>query len=115
MVLVSHFVGGTIGFDGLLIIKPDGRVRFQSGLGNLGTESVSDVHLAGAEILGVPGEKCDIVWGNTVHNFPFTCVSGGSQTTHAMTRAAYATAMDARKKLQEIAAKRFGGQPGTTS
>src|ERR1019366_1802513 len=43
-VAVSCYVGGTIGFDGLLLIMPDGRVRFQSGIGNLGTESVMDVH-----------------------------------------------------------------------
>jgi xanthine dehydrogenase molybdenum-binding subunit len=110
-VSLSCYVGGTIGFDGLLIIKPDGRVTFQSGIGNLGTESVIDVHRAGAEVLGVPWEKCDVVWGNTTKNLPFTCVSGGSQTTHAMTRAAYATAMDAKKKLQEIAAKKLGGKP----
>ncbi len=110
-VALSCYVGGTIGFDGLLIIKPDGRVTFQSGIGNLGTESVIDVHRAGAEILGVPWEKCDVTWGNTAKHFPFTCVSGGSQTTHAMTRAAYATAMEARKKLQEIAAKKLGGTP----
>src|SRR5271155_4575429 len=109
-VSLSCYVGGTIGFDGLLIIKPDGRVTFQSGIGNLGTESVIDVHRAGAEVLGVPWEKCDVVWGNTANNLPFTCVSGGSQTTHAMTRAAYATAMDARKKLQEIAATTLGGK-----
>ena len=64
-----------------------------------------------AEVLGVPWEKCDIIWGDTAKNLPFTCVSGGSQTTHAMTRAAYATAMDAKKKLQEIAAKSLGGKP----
>jgi xanthine dehydrogenase molybdenum-binding subunit len=110
-VSLSCYVGGTIGFDGLLIIKPDGRITFQSGIGNLGTESVIDVHRAGAEVLGVPWEKCDVVWGNTAKNLPFTCVSGGSQTTHAMTRAAYATAMDATKKLQEIAAKKLGGKP----
>jgi CO/xanthine dehydrogenase Mo-binding subunit len=110
-VSLSCYVGGTIGFDGLLIITPDGRVVFQSGIGNLGTESVIDVHRAGAEVLGVPWEKCDVVWGNTGKNLPFTCVSGGSQTTHAMTRAAYATAMDAKKKLQEIAAKKLGGKP----
>ena len=110
-VSLSCYVGGTIGFDGLLIIKPDGRVTFQSGIGNLGTESVIDVHRVGAEVLGVPWEKCDVVWGNTANNLPFTCVSGGSQTTHAMTRAAYATAMDARKKLQEIAARSLGGTP----
>ena len=110
-VSLSCYVGGTIGFDGLLVIKPDGRITFQSGIGNLGTESVIDVHRAGAEVLGVPWEKCDVVWGNTTKNLPFTCVSGGSQTTHAMTRAAYATAMDAKKKLQEIAAGKLGGKP----
>ena len=110
-VSLSCFVGGTIGFDGLLVIKPDGRITFQSGIGNLGTESVIDVHRVGAEMLGVPWEKCDVVWGNTTQNLPFTCVSGGSQTTHAMTRAAHAVAMAARKKLQEIAAKKLGGRP----
>jgi xanthine dehydrogenase molybdenum-binding subunit len=110
-VSLSCYVGGTIGFDGLLIIKPDGRITFQSGIGNLGTESVIDVHRAGAEVLGVPWEKCDVVWGNTTKSLPFTCVSGGSQTTHAMTRAAYATAMDAKKKLRELAAKKLGGKP----
>jgi len=110
-VSLSCYVGGTIGFDGLLVITPEGRVRFQSGIGNLGTESVIDVHRAGAEVLGVPWEKCDVVWGDTSKHFPYTCVSGGSQTTHAMTRAAHAVAMDARQKLQEIAAKSLGGKP----
>ena len=110
-VSLSCYVGGTIGFDGLLLIKPDGRITFFSGIGNLGTESVIDVHRAGAEVLGVPWEKCEVVWGDTTKNLPFTCVSGGSQTTHAMTRAAYATAMDARRKLQEVAAKKLGGKP----
>jgi len=110
-VSLSCYVGGTIGFDGLLVITPEGRVIFQSGIGNLGTESVIDVHRAGAEVLGVPWEKCEVVWGNTTKNLPFTCVSGGSQTTHAMTRAAHAAAMEAKKKLQEIAAKKLGGKP----
>ena len=110
-VSLSCYVGGTAGFDGLLVITPDGRVRFQSGIGNLGTESVIDVHRAGAEVLSVPWERCDVVWGDTSKHFPYTCVSGGSQTTHAMTRAAHAAAMDARRKLQEIAAKNLGGKP----
>jgi CO/xanthine dehydrogenase Mo-binding subunit len=110
-VALSSYVGGTTGFDGLLVIRPDGRISFQSGIGNLGTENIIDVHRVGAEVLGVPWEKCDVVWGNTSKNLPWTCVSGGSQTTHAMTRAAHATAMDARKKLQEIAAKSLGGKP----
>ena len=41
-VAISCFVGGSIGFDGLFVIKPDGKLYIQSGIGNLGTESVSD-------------------------------------------------------------------------
>lgn len=110
-VSLSSYVGGTIGFDGLLVITPAGRIQFQSGIGNLGTESVIDVHRVAAEILGVPWEKCDVVWGDTSKNLPFTCVSGGSQTTHAMTRAAHAVAMETTKRLQEIAATTLGGKP----
>jgi len=110
-VSLSSYVGGTIGFGGLLVITPAGRIQFQSGIGNLGTESVIDVHRVGAEILGVPWEKCDVVWGDTSKNLPFSCVSGGSQTTHAMTRAAHAVAMETTKRLQEIAATTLGGKP----
>jgi CO/xanthine dehydrogenase Mo-binding subunit len=110
-VAVSPYAGGSIGFDGLFIIKPDGRVTFQSGIGNLGTHSMFDVHRQAAEMLGVPWEQCDVVFGNTSKNLPWTCVSAGSQTTHAMTRAAHAAATDAIKKLQEIAAKTRGGSP----
>src|SRR5262249_51607637 len=108
---VSAYSAGSIGFDGLLVIKPDGRLTIQSGIGNLGTESVFDVHRVAAELIGVPWERCDIVWGNTGKYLPNTCGQGGSQTTHAMTRAAHAAAMDARRKLQEIAAGDLGGRP----
>lgn len=107
----SCFVGGSVGYDGLFVIQPNGRIAIQSGIGNLGTESLTDVHRVVAEVLGVPWEKCDVTWGNTSKNLPWTCVSGGSQTTHAMTRAAHAAAMDGKKKLQEIAAKTLGGKP----
>jgi CO/xanthine dehydrogenase Mo-binding subunit len=73
-------------------------VRIQSGIGNLGTESVFDCHRVAAEILGVPWEKCDVTFGNTAKNLPNTCGQGGSQTTHAMTRAAHAAASDAKEE-----------------
>jgi xanthine dehydrogenase molybdenum-binding subunit len=110
-VAVSAYSAGSMGFDGLLVIKPDGRLMIQSGIGNLGTESVFDVHRVAAEILGVPWDKCDVTWGNTSKNVPNTCGQGGSQTTHAMTRAAHAAATDAKQKLQEIAATALGGSP----
>jgi CO/xanthine dehydrogenase Mo-binding subunit len=110
-VAVSTYSAGSIGFDGLIVIKPDGRMAIQSGIGNLGTESVFDVHRVAAELVGIPWEKCDVTWGNTARHLPSTCGQGGSQTTHAMTRAAHAAAMDARRKLQEIAARTLGGRP----
>ena len=130
-VSVSCYVGGSIGFDGLFVIKPDGRIYIQSGVGNLGTESWSDVHRVVAELLGVPWEKCELTWGNSSKNLPWTCPSGGSQTTHAMTRAAHAMASDAnpscrrsRPKISAASRKttrwrservsRKGGGPGMT-
>ena len=110
-VSMSCFVGGSTGFDGLTLIKPDGSICFQSGIGNLGTEAVIDVHRVTAEILGVPWDKCDVCWGTNAKNVAWSCVSGGSQTTHAMTRAAHAVGMEAKKRLQEIAAKSLGGSP----
>ncbi len=110
-VSMSAYVGGSVGFDGLLVIKTDGTICFQSGIGNLGTESVSDVHRVAAEMLGIAWDKCEICWGDSSKNLPWTCASGGSQTTHAMTRAAYAVANDAKQKLRELAAKKFGGDP----
>lgn len=110
-VSMSCYSGGSTGFDALTLIKPDGRVCFQSGIGNLGTESVIDVHRVTAEALGVPWEKCDVCWGSNTKNVAWSCVSGGSQTTHAMTRAAHAVGIEAKKRLQEIAAKSLGGKP----
>jgi len=110
-VSLSCYVGGTTGFDGLFVIKPDGRIYIQSGIGNLGTESFTDSHRVVAEVLGVPWEKCELTWGDSAKNLPWSCPSGGSQTVHAMTRAAHAVAMDAMMKLREIAAKDFGGKP----
>jgi xanthine dehydrogenase molybdenum-binding subunit len=108
-VATSAFVSGSTGYDGLFVIKPDGRMYIQSGIGNLGTESMSDSHRVAAEMLDLPWEKVELTWGHTGRNLPWSCVSGGSQTLHAHTRAAHAAAKDAIAKLQEIAAHTFGG------
>ena len=110
-VAVSTYSAGSIGFDGLLIIRPDGKVQFQSGIGNLGTHAIMDVHRVAAEIIGVSWEQCEVVWGDTSKNLPWTCASGGSQTTHAMTRAAHAVGTRAVEMIQEVAAKAIGRQP----
>ena len=73
---VSTYSAGSVGFDGLLIIRPDGKVQFQSGIGNLGTHAIMDVHRVAAEILDTPWEQCEVVWGDTSKNLPWTCVVG---------------------------------------
>ena len=57
-VAMGCFVAGTIWFDGLIVVKPDGGVRFHCGIGNLGTESLRDVHRVAAEAMDVPWERC---------------------------------------------------------
>jgi len=110
-VALSGYHGGTTGFDGLIVITPEGRVQVQSGIGNLGTEAYMDVHRAAAEVLNVPWDAIDIVWGDTSKHLPYSCHSGGSQTIHAMTRAGHAVGLECAQRLKEVAAKTHGGQP----
>ena len=110
-VAVGTHSAGSVGHDGLMTIRPDGKLYVQSGVGNLGTHSLFDLARVAAELLVIPWEKVEVVWGNTSKHLPYSCMSVGSQTTHAMTRANHAAAMDARRKLQEIAALDLGGGP----
>jgi CO/xanthine dehydrogenase Mo-binding subunit len=110
-VAVGTHSSGSVGHDGLMTIRPDGRLYVQSGVGNLGTHSLFDLARVAAELLAIPWEKVDVAWGDTSRGVPYSCLSVGSQTTHAMTRANHAAAMDARRKLQEIAAGDLGGAP----
>jgi xanthine dehydrogenase molybdenum-binding subunit len=110
-VAVGPHGAGSIGFDGLMTIRPDGRLYVQSGVGNLGTHSVIDLARVAADVLEMPWDKVVVNWGDTSKGLPWTCLSVGSQTTHAMTRANHAAAMDAKTKLQTIAAKDLGGSP----
>jgi CO/xanthine dehydrogenase Mo-binding subunit len=110
-VAVGPHGAGSIGYDGLMTIRPDGNLYVQSGVGNLGTHSTIDLARIAADVLAIPWEKVVVNWGNTSKNLPWSCMSVGSQTTHAMTRANLAGATDARLKLQEIAAHDLGGSP----
>ncbi len=110
-VALSCYHGGTSGFDGLIVITPQGRVKIYTGIGNLGTEAFVDVHRATAEILNVPWDTIDLVWGDTSKNLPYSCHSGGSQTIHAMTRAGHAVGLECAQRLKEVAAKSLGGEP----
>src|SRR4029077_6805477 len=76
-----------------------------------GTLSVHDTARVAAETLDMPWEKCEVIWGDTSKHLPWSSRQGGSQTIHGTSRANYAAAMDAKQKLQEIAAKDLGGRP----
>ena len=108
---VSPYTAGSRGYDGLLVIRPDGKVQIHQGLGNLGTNSNFDTARAAADVLGVEWDDVEVVWGDTSRHLPWSSVQAGSQTIHAHTRANHAAGLDARQKLQEIAARDLGGRP----
>ena len=110
-VAISSYSAGTSGVDGLLVIRPDGMVEIHTGVGNLGTESFSDTSRAAMEALDTPWEQAEVVWGDTSKHLPWSAIQGGSQTTHGHTRSNWAAGLEAKKRLQEIAADRFGGSP----
>ena len=108
---VSPYTAGSRGFDGLLVIRPDGIVQIQQGLGNLGTNSNFDTARAAADVLGVEWDDVEVVFGDTSRHLPWSAVQAGSQSIHAHTRANHAAGLDAKRKLQEIAARDLGGRP----
>ena len=110
-VALSSYVAGSRGFDGLMLIRPDGKLYVHQGIGNLGTHSTFDTARVACDLLDIPWEDTVVVWGNTGKHLPHSAVQAGSQTTHAHTRANHAAATALKKNLQEIAAKDVGGSP----
>ena len=70
---VSTYSAGASGVDGLFVIRPDGRMYIQSGVGNLGTGSTFDMMRAAAEGMDMPWEKCEVAWGDTSRHLPRSC------------------------------------------
>ena len=111
-VAVGPHGAGSIGFDGLMTIRPDGKLYVQSGVGNLGTHSVHRPRARRRRSARrCRGRRSRSSGATPARTSRGSCLSVGSQTTHAMTRANLAGAMDAKRKLQEIAAKDLGGSP----
>jgi xanthine dehydrogenase molybdenum-binding subunit len=106
---LSPYTAGSRDYDGLMVIRPDGKLYVYQGIGNLGTHSISDTAKPAAELLGLNWDQVEIVWGDSTRGMPHSSVQAGSQTTHAHTRANYAAAEDALRKIRTIAARTLGG------
>ncbi|MXX34841.1 MAG: xanthine dehydrogenase family protein molybdopterin-binding subunit [Gemmatimonadetes bacterium] len=108
---LSPFTAGSAGRDGLLVIRPDGKLYVHQGIGNLGTHSIADTARPAADVLDLSWDQVEIVWGDTSKHLPFSTVQAGSQTTHAHTRANHAAGTAMLGLLQELAARELGGSP----
>jgi xanthine dehydrogenase molybdenum-binding subunit len=106
---LSPYTAGSRGRDGMMLIRPDGRLYVHQGIGNLGTHSIADTARPAAEVLGLSWDDVVIVWGDSSKGLPRSTVQAGSQTTHAHTRANHAAGMDALRKVREVAAAAMGG------
>jgi CO/xanthine dehydrogenase Mo-binding subunit len=102
---------GASGFDGLVRITPDGTLYIHTGVGNLGTYSYAATSRVAAEVLKCDWENCVIVRGDNQKHLPWNLGQFGSNTSFTMTRTNHAAAMDAVRKLKEIAAMDLGGSP----
>lgn len=105
----AYHSAGRSGFDGLVMLKPNGKLYIHNGPGNLGTFSYAATARTAAEVLGMPWERCEIVYGDSSRHLPWNLGQFGSNTSFTMVRTNYVAAMDAKVKLQEIAAREFGG------
>ena len=71
-VAVGPHGAGSIGYDGLMTIRPDGKLYVQSGVGNLGTHSCIDLARVAADVLAMPWDKVVVNWGSTAKNIPWS-------------------------------------------
>lgn len=110
-VAASPYTAGSSGYDGLIVLQPDGKLYIHQGIGNLGTHSIADTGKAAAEVIDISWDQCEIIWGDSRRHLPWSSVQAGSQTTHAHTRANWAAGLDLERKLQQIAAMDLGGSP----
>ena len=104
-----HDVGRT-GYDGLVVLTPDGKLQLHSGVGNLGTYSYASTVRAAAEILKCDWQNCVIHQGSNAKFLPWASTQTGSNTSWTMSRTNYVAAVDAVNKLKEIAAMDLGGE-----
>ena len=106
----ADHASGYVGFDGLIVITPDGTVEVRTGPGNLGTESYAAVARLAAETLKVPWDQVKVTWGRSDKS-AFTLGQFSSNTTFTTGLSQHKAALTAISYLQEIAAMELGGDP----
>jgi xanthine dehydrogenase molybdenum-binding subunit len=102
---------GRKGYDGLVVLTPDGKLHLHSGVGNLGTYSYAGTTRAAAELLKFGWENCIVHQGTNLQFLPNASSQTGSNTCWTMVRTNVVAAWDAIAKLKEIAAMDLGGVP----
>jgi CO/xanthine dehydrogenase Mo-binding subunit len=105
----AYHSAGANGFDGLVVLTPEGKLHIHTGVGNLGTYSYSATSRVAAEVLNCNWENCVIIRGDSSKHLPWNFGQFGSNTSFTMTRTNYVAAMDVVTKLKEIAAIDLGG------
>ena len=107
----AYHSAGRSGYDGLVVLTPEGKLHLHSGVGNLGTYSYAATTRAAAEVLRCDWENCVVEHGISTRHLPSASAQNGSNTSYTMTRTNYVAALDAMQKLKEIAALDLGGSP----
>lgn len=108
----GYHSAGRSGMDGIVRLTGDGRLMIHSGVGNLGTYSYAAVSRSAAEVLQIPWERCEILWGRTDANLPVASPQDGSNSLFTHSRVNHGAAQDLAAKMREIAAMDLGGEAG---
>ncbi len=107
----AYHSAGYSGFDGLVVITPEGKLNIHNGVGNLGTYSHTSTARVAAEVLKMEWDDCTVLRGDSRKHLPWNLAQFGSNTSYTMTRTNYVAAVDAVNKLKQIAATDLGGAP----
>src|SRR5690606_40622385 len=88
----AFHTAGASGFDGLVVLKPDGKLHIHTGVGNLGTFSYAATARVAANTLKCRWENCVVERGDSSKHLPWNLGQFGSNTSFTMSRTNYAAA-----------------------
>ena len=93
-----------------MAIRPDGQLYVHTGVGNLGTHSVIDLARVAAEMLQMPWDRVEVIWGDTSKHLPWS-PHVGRQPDDAC-RDARQSRGGARREAQAAGDRRAGSRRG---
>jgi 4-hydroxybenzoyl-CoA reductase alpha subunit len=106
-----HHISGVLPSSADVRLNQDGTISVNTAASDMGQGAETTLAQIAAEVLGVPMEDVNMVGADTDAS-PYNWAVCASRTTYSVGNAVRMAALDAKRKLQRLAAEKLGASPG---